>query len=1218
MQLDKKGLPVMLRMTFAHFLRTLRQSSQVTRRTRRLPRRPETAIVEKLESRVMLSAATVVTVAASSLTPTSATIGGDVTSDGGSAVTERGIIFSLTEADPNPTFGGDVVTQIADVGIGTGPFSIPLAGLSPFTTYSYVAYAINGDGSSVSTVSTFKTNENPSFVVTTASDIVDPTDGLTSLREALDLANSTPGADAITFDGPVFTDQNPDTIDLSLGQLTISDSVTISGTGASNLTIDANGTSRVFYLFQSLATIDVTLSGMTITGGNANIGGGIKNLDESLTLVDSVVTGNSSSAKGGGLWADGFNMTLTIRRSVISNNTSGDDGGGIYVEDTGGLLTIEDTTISGNHTSGDGGGIYFYDPDDNMVISRSTISGNTADGRGGGIYLYSMDGGTFTIENSTISGNQAAAGGGIFFYGVDTPMVIRNSTIAFNAATNADAGGGAFFYGSYSGSMSIVNTIIAGNKSGGTLETGTPDDIVLLNGNFGTFSNNLISTTPSPTTLNGATLSGNIFDVDPLLQPLANNGGYTQTHALAQNSQAINNGTTTGAPALDQRGVTRDTQTDIGAYEASPPAITNVETSPLQYNPGEAAKAITSTLTLSDPDSANLAGATIQVSAGYQAGDTLAFANTANITGFYNTSTGTLTLTGTDTVANYQAALRSITYTSTTDSPATRTISFQATDGTYTGGATTRDVGGFAQLVGTTVNVFGTSIVNNISVSEGATLDVTVDGVLTQFTPAQVTSIFIFGFGGDDSVVINSLIEGTALTVYGMSGNDSIVVNAAVTQGVTLSGEGGNDLLIGGSGNDLLLGSTGDDWLNGGDGYDLLVGGDGNDVYEFSDTTVNQIDTVSELSGEGIDILNFSALTTSVTADLTSDTALVTTIHQIVQVASAGQSADFENVFGGSVDDFITGNAANNLLIGNAGNDTLNGGDGNDQLEGREGNDLLQGGNQDDVLIGGIGDDYLNGDAGNDLLDGDDGFNVLAGGQDDDRYLFFTATVNQIDTVLEQSEGGIDTLDFAAIATTVTVDLTSDSLTATMDHRIVQSGAGLSANLENVIGGSNNDQITGNSANNLLAGNGGDDTIAGGGGNDVLLGGQGNDVLQGISGRNILFGGPGGDVLQGGTGDDLLLSGSSIYESDPDVLAALMAEWSSGNTYQMRVDHLKGDAGGGANTSFILTSSTVTSDADADYLTGSGGQDWFLANSLQDPISDQAVNETFTHIDAWV
>jgi Ca2+-binding RTX toxin-like protein len=243
---------------------------------------------------------------------------------------------------------------------------------------------------------------------------------------------------------------------------------------------------------------------------------------------------------------------------------------------------------------------------------------------------------------------------------------------------------------------------------------------------------------------------------------------------------------------------------------------------------------------------------------------------------------------------------------------------------------------------------------------------------------------------------------------------------------------------------------------------------------------------------------------------------------------------------------------------------------------------------------------------------------VLAGGQDDDRYLFFTATVNQIDTVLEQSEGGIDTLDFAAIATTVTVDLTSDSLTATMDHRIVQSGAGLSANLENVIGGSNNDQITGNSANNLLAGNGGDDTIAGGGGNDVLLGGQGNDVLQGISGRNILFGGPGGDVLQGGTGDDLLLSGSSIYESDPDVLAALMAEWSSGNTYQMRVDHLKGDAGGGANTSFILTSSTVTSDADADYLTGSGGQDWFLANSLQDPISDQAVNETFTHIDAWV
>jgi Ca2+-binding RTX toxin-like protein len=125
-------------------------------------------------------------------------------------------------------------------------------------------------------------------------------------------------------------------------------------------------------------------------------------------------------------------------------------------------------------------------------------------------------------------------------------------------------------------------------------------------------------------------------------------------------------------------------------------------------------------------------------------------------------------------------------------------------------------------------------------------------------------------------------------------------------------------------------------------------------------------------------------------------------------------------------------------------------------------------------------------------------------------------------------------------------------------------------------------------------------------------------VLQGTSGRNILIAGTGTNVLLGGTGDDLLLAGSSIYESDPAILNALLAEWASGNSYQIRIDHLLGNLGGGANTSFILSPSTVTTNIGADYLTGSGGQDWFLANSLQDVVNDQDINETYTHIDAWV
>ena len=83
-------------------------------------------------------------------------------------------------------------------------------------------------------------------------------------------------------------------------------------------------------------------------------------------------------------------------------------------------------------------------------------------------------------------------------------------------------------------------------------------------------------------------------------------------------------------------------------------------------------------------DNANLAGATVQITGNYQNGqDVLSFANTATITGTWNAATGTLTLSGSDTVANYQAALRAVKYQNTSDNPSgvTRTVSFKVNDG---------------------------------------------------------------------------------------------------------------------------------------------------------------------------------------------------------------------------------------------------------------------------------------------------------------------------------------------------------------------------------------------------------------------------------------------------------------------------------------------------------------------------------------------------------
>ena len=89
------------------------------------------------------------------------------------------------------------------------------------------------------------------------------------------------------------------------------------------------------------------------------------------------------------------------------------------------------------------------------------------------------------------------------------------------------------------------------------------------------------------------------------------------------------------------------------------------------------------TLTLSDADTANLSGATVQITSGLTTGDVLGFVNANGISGSYNAGTGTLTLSGSATVAQYQAALQSVTYVNTGDNPTTtqRTLSWRVNDG---------------------------------------------------------------------------------------------------------------------------------------------------------------------------------------------------------------------------------------------------------------------------------------------------------------------------------------------------------------------------------------------------------------------------------------------------------------------------------------------------------------------------------------------------------
>jgi len=404
--------------------------------------------------------------------------------------------------------------------------------------------------------------EAATFTVTNLNDA-----GPGSLRQAISDANGAAGPDLVTFQAGL-----TGTITLTTGQLVITDSVNVQGPGASALTVDGNNASRVFYLYDPANLIDVSISGLTVAHGSSSEGGGIVDFGENLTLDHVTVRNNAASdqegGNGGGIALQGNTGSLTIRQSIITGNTASGRGGGVYVESSAGAILIQDTEISGN-TASDGGGAYFYSPH-----------------------------GSTTIENSTISGNHASggAGGGLafaFYYPGPSPNV-RETTIAGNDATTG--GGGIQFTFYREGSIAVVHdSIIAGNTSGGN---------GLDLGGAGTFGIDY-SLVQAPGNAHVFDNGGNLFNQDPLLSPLGNYGGPTQTQRPAANSPVINAGDPlfTPPPATDQRGFARvvNGRIDMGAVELNPGTL---QFSTSAASVGEAAGTITITVTRSGPDGA--------------------------------------------------------------------------------------------------------------------------------------------------------------------------------------------------------------------------------------------------------------------------------------------------------------------------------------------------------------------------------------------------------------------------------------------------------------------------------------------------------------------------------------------------------------------------------------------------------------------------------------
>ena len=284
-----------------------------------------------------------------------------------------------------------------------------------------------------------------------------------------------------------------------------------------------------------------------------------------ITVNDSDFDGNttgSAPGNGGAVHITGAgNMNIT--GGTVVNNTAANEGGGLW--NGSGVMNVTQVTIRNNTAAGatamnGGGGI--FNNGGTLTVSRSLIAANASNGAAGlGGGLHNAMGGTVNVEYSTVSGNTSAAGaGGLASY---STMNVRWSTIATNSA---QVGGGIAIAG---GTTTLQSSIVAQN----TAPVGM--DLAAVAGTYASAGFNAVGmddTNVFPAT--GSDKEGTAGSPLTLnLQPLANNGGPTMTHALGCGSVAIDMGDGTGA--ADQRGFPVFNQRDIGAFELQRSCSTN-------------------------------------------------------------------------------------------------------------------------------------------------------------------------------------------------------------------------------------------------------------------------------------------------------------------------------------------------------------------------------------------------------------------------------------------------------------------------------------------------------------------------------------------------------------------------------------------------------------------------------------------------------------------
>lgn len=406
-------------------------------------------------------------------------------------------------------------------------------------------------------------------------------DGNCSLRAAVQETNALGGLDKIYLPAGVYG--------LELGQIDITDDLVLTGAGPEQTAIDGLNQTRLFVVETvnedqkvfEIAHLTLGNANMTSGSGGAAISFGFfthgvlndlwvldntswkftgvysTDLHSTMEVRDSLFQGNAGS--GGPLVVG--NATI-INTKVISNTAEG-GGGGIGVNHG----TILNSEIAGNSSGSNGGGVV---ANGFVAIINTSITGNAADNAGGGIYYGGFSG--MFILNSTIAGNTAGSHGGGIYYSTsaNVDLEIVNATIVQNIAdfdaSGSGSGGGFASQGSPFENVFMRNSILFGNIDTGGEAPDCDGTIVSRDYNFiGDLTSCDLVDDPGNT----------VIGVDPLLLPLADNGGPTRTMALQQNSPASGAGSCTDlddSPVIfDQRMFPRPVMDcDVGAFELDP------------------------------------------------------------------------------------------------------------------------------------------------------------------------------------------------------------------------------------------------------------------------------------------------------------------------------------------------------------------------------------------------------------------------------------------------------------------------------------------------------------------------------------------------------------------------------------------------------------------------------------------------------------------------